>query len=372
MKPSKSIILILVLSLLTSTIVFIGCGKKEEDVIKIGAVLPLTGKSAQYGNWIKQAMDLGVEEINNKGGINGKNIIIIYEDDQANPKIASSVMEKLVNIEKVPVVIGSWASASVLAQAPIAERNKVVLIGIALSPKIKDAGDYVFRIQPDAKFYIEPLIPLVFDSLKIKKAAILYVNNEFGVDQATFFREKYTNLGGKIVFEDNFMQGSSDFRNILSKIKQYSPEAIFIPCYTEIGFILKQSKEIGIKAQFIASVPFENPQNLEIAGSTAEGVIYPYHYVYDALVSEGEKFVENYKKKYSVEPEGFAILGYETVKIIAEKLNTCGADPNCIKNELYKTKDFPGLTGPISFDSYGEVNMPIFIKTVRNGKFVKY
>jgi len=365
-------VVILIINIVSSFIVFNGCDKKQESVIKIGAVLPLTGKSAQYGNWIKNAIDLGVGEVNSSGGINGYQLKVIYEDDQANPKIASNVMEKLVNIEKVPVVIGSWASAAVLAQAPIAERNKIILMGIALSPKIKDAGDFIFRIQPDAKFYLKPILPLIFDSLKLKTAAILYINNEFGVDQADYFKKKYQELGGKIVFEDNFVQGVSDFRNVLTKMKRFKPEAVFVPCYTEVGFVLKQARELNIKTQFVASVPFENPQNLEIAGETAEGVIYPYHYIDGELTDKGKLFVEKYTEQYSEPPEGFAILGYEAIKIIAEKLKSCGTDTDCIKNELYKTKNFQGLTGPIGFDSYGEVNMPIFIKTVKNGNFVKY
>jgi branched-chain amino acid transport system substrate-binding protein len=149
-----SISLVVLCTLALVTLLFTpGCSKKSEpNEIKIGAILPLTGTSAQYGKWIQEALELGKEEINSKGGINGKSLVIVYEDDQADPKIAANAMQKLITLDKVPLVYGSWASSCVLAQAPIAESTKIVLIGEAISPKIRDAGDYTFRMQPDVLY----------------------------------------------------------------------------------------------------------------------------------------------------------------------------------------------------------------------------
>lgn len=370
MKTSIRTLLIVLIALVAS--VPFACTQKDKNVVTIGAILPLTGNSAQYGNWIKESLQLGLEEINAHGGINGKQLEIIYEDDQANPKLAATAMEKLSQIDKVPLVFGSWVSSCVLAQAPIAERNKVVVMAEAISPQIRDAGDYIFRIQPDAKYYLEAIIPFLHDSLKIRTIAVLYVNNDFGNDQAKFFRSEWEKLGGSIVYEEGFPQGESDFKDILAKVRKSDPEAIFAPCYTEIGFLLKQAKEIRINKQFIASVPFENPANLNVAGVAAEGVIYAYHFASSALNSQGQMFEQKYTDKYGRAPEGFAVLAYDGIRIIAERLKKCGADPKCIKDELYMVKDFPGITGAISFDEYGEVKMPIVIKTVRNGQFIRF
>ncbi len=163
----------------------------QDGIVRIGAVLPLTGPSARYGKWIQEGLDLAVENINASGGINGRRLAIIYEDDQAQPVNAASAMQKLVNVDRVPVVFGSWASSAVLAQAPIAERSKTVLMAEAISPKIRDAGDFVFRIQPDARYYLKTLVPFVFDEVGARTASILFVNNDFGVDQADVFKGEF-------------------------------------------------------------------------------------------------------------------------------------------------------------------------------------
>jgi len=346
--------------------------KKEPKEIKIGAILPLTGPSAQYGIWIQEALELGKDEINSKGGINGKRLKIIYEDDQANPQKAADAMQKLVTVDKVPIVYGSWASSCVLAQAPIAEKFKTVVIAEAISPKIRDAGDYVFRMQPDARYYIRQLVPFVYNRMKIRKLSILYINNDFGEDQAKVFAEEFTKLGGQVLSIDKFEQGATDFKTELIKIKKRNPEAIFVPGYTEVAIILRQARELGMKQQFFSSVPFENPDILKAAGEAAEGVIYPHHFDPEAENELTKAYQEAYKKRYGRPSEGFAALAYDGLMIIADVLRKVGPEATKIKDELYKIKDFPGVTGPTTFDDHGDVIKPIVIKTVKNGRFVKY
>jgi len=346
--------------------------KKGPESFKIGAVLPLTGSSARYGKWIQEALDLGKEEINSAEGIKGKKLEIIYEDDQANPTAAANAMRKLIDSDKVPVVFGSWASSAVLAQAPIAEQTHTVLMGEAISPKIRDAGDYVFRIQPDARYYLRKFIPFIYKDLNLRKISILHVNNDFGADQADVFKKEFESLGGKILSDDSFEQGATDFKTELSKIKVKSPEAIFCPAYTEIAIILKQAKELGLSCQFLASVPFENPDILKAARNAAEGVIYPHHFDPDSSDSLVQEYQKKYLDKYGRKSEGFAALAYDGIRIIAQALKDCGNNPPCIKDYLYKLRDFPGVTGPTTFDDHGDVVKQILIKTVRNSVFEKY
>ncbi|MCX5638853.1 MAG: ABC transporter substrate-binding protein, partial [Planctomycetota bacterium] len=240
--------------------------KEELKEIKIGAILPLTGNNARYGIWIQEALELAKDDINSEGGINGKKLKIIYEDDQADPKLAANAMQKLATVDRVPVVFGSWASSSVLSQAPIAEKTHTVLMGEAISPKIRDAGDYVFRIQPDARYYIRELVPFMCNKTEVRKISIFYVNNDFGSDQAKVFETEFKEAGGQVLSVDAFEQGATDFKTELIKIQSKAPEAIFCPAYAEIAIILKQARELGMKQQFFASVPFENPDILKAAG----------------------------------------------------------------------------------------------------------
>ncbi len=358
-------------------VLFLSCGKKKEEVkkeevIKIGAILPLSGDNAQYGIWIKEGLDLKTDLINDGGGINGKKLEILYEDDQAKAPQAANAMQKLANVDKVPIVFGSWASSAALAEAPIAEASKVVVMAVAISPKIRDAGDYIFRIQPDARYYIKALVPFIIDSLKLKTACVLYVNNDFGVDQKDVFKTEFEKLGGTVLSTEEFKQGGTDFRTQLLKMKAKKPTCIFIPAYVEAGYILKQAKEMGINTQFIGSIPFENPDILEIAGDAAEGVIFPHHFDQGSLDTLVMQYQKAYFEKYARNSEGFAALAYDGLTAIVEVIKKCGATGSCIKDELYKIKDLPGVTGTTTFDDHGDVVKPILIKVVKDGAFKRY
>lgn len=337
--------------------------------VTIGAVLPLSGTSAQYGKWIREGLELGREEINSNGGIDGKRLEIIYEDDAASPKEAASAMQKLVRIDKVPLVFGSWASSCVLAQAPIAESSHTVLMAEAISPKIRDAGEYVYRIQPDARYYLRELVPFLFTGLRLRTICILYVNNDFGLDQADVFEAEFTRLGGKVLSKEGYSGEATDFRTSLLKIKERNPQAVFVPGYEELGIILKQAREIGLTQQFIGSVPAENPDILQTAGKAAEGLIYPHHFDPDSSDELVRKYQENYKKHYGRPSEGFAALAYDGIRVIAHAIELGGDSPDGIRKVLDSVQAIPGVTGPTTFDDHGDVLKPIIIKAVHNGRF---
>ena len=375
MKKVKIALFFLFIFSLLSSLLLVGCKKneqkkeKEEKVIKIGVILPLTGGAGKYGQYIKQSLELGMEEINEKGGINGKKLHIIYEDDQANPKLAVNAMKKLTEVNKVPLVYGSWASSCVLAEAPIAESSKVVILAEAQSPKIRDAGDFIFRIQPDSRYYLKFLVPFVFNNLHLRRLAIVFVNNDYGVDQSEVFKTAFEKLGGKIIWMEGFDQGQTDFRNILEKLKVLPIEGVFIPAYKEAGYFLKQAAEMKIKnLKIIGSSPMENPEIIKIAGKAADGVIYPYHFDPESNDPKIKSFIEKYKNKFGEEPEGYAALAYDAIYIISKALQRCERNSICIKDYLYTMK-FDGVTGHTEFDDHGDVIKPIYIRTIKNGTF---
>jgi len=350
-----------------------GCSREaEKDVVNIGAVLPLSGKAAQYGTWIQEGLELGRDEINAAGGINGKRLEIIYEDDMANPKSAASAMQKLVNIDKVPVVYGSWASSCVLAQAPIAQQSGTVLVGEAISPKIRNAGDYVFRMQPDARYYLRQLVPFIYKEIGSRTVSILYVNNDFGEDQAKVFTEEFVKLGGRVLSSESYSQEISDFRAQLLKIKGESPNAVFVPGYSELGLVLKQAREMGLHMQFVGSIPSENPDVIKTAGAAAENLIYPHHFNPESTDERVSYYQQIYQDRYGRSSEGFAALAYDGIRAIAKVMTEQGESSENIKAGLYGLVDFPGVTGTTTFDDHGDVIKPIVIKTVNGGQFEVY
>lgn len=372
MSKKISIVLAVLLILGLAVALLYRRDRKRNAQISIGAILPLTGSSARYGGWIREGLDLAVGQINQNGGINGQPLAIIYEDDQAQPSTAASAMQKLVNIDKVPCVFGSWASSSVLAQAPIAEKSKTVLMAEAISPQIREAGDYVFRIQPDARFYLKALVPFVRNDLHAQTASILYVNNDFGVDQAAVFKTEFERLGGKVVSQETYLPTATDFRAQLTKILSGKPDILFAPAYAELGTILKQAHELVLTCKFVGSVPTENPDLIKIAGPSAEGIIYPSHFDSDSSDPVTQAFQKAYSTKYGRPAEGFAALAYDGLNILAEGLKRCGTKSNCLRDYLYSVRGYRGVTGTTSFDDKGDVVKPVIIKTVKNGKFVPY
>ena len=362
-------ILLFVLPLLLPSLP--GCSKKtpETKEIKIGAILPLTGDNAKYGIWIQEGLNLCVDQVNSTGGIQGKRLAIIYEDDQTEPQKAVAAMRKLAQVDKVPVVFGSWASSCVLAQAPIAEKNHTVVMAQAISPKIRFAGDYVFRCIPDANHSLSTLVPFAIKK-GVRKAASIYVNNDYGKDQAEVFKNKIVASGGEIVFEEGYDSEITDFRTILSKVRGLTIDAVYLPGYTEVGLILRQMKELGIHCQVYSSDPFENEEILRIAGDAAEGVFYPSFFVAAESTAEVRRFIDTYKSRYGRDPESNAALAYNGLKIILEAIRKGGVEPKAIKESLYQFKNYQATLGTITIDSYGDMTLPVYIKAVQNGVFI--
>lgn len=347
------------------------CGHTEARVLTLGAVLPLSGDNAKYGQWIREGLELYKDELNAHEGVNGARVEIQYEDDQATPRAATSAITKLITLHKVPLVYGSWASSCVLAEAPIAERSHTLVMAQAISPKIRDAGDYIFRGIPDATHSLATLVPFAYGNGR-RRIAILYVNNDYGVDQASVFATKFTDLGGQIVFREGYNSDAKNFLPILTKLKAIDFDAVYLPGYTEVAYILKQARELNIQSQFYSSDPFENDDILQIAKDAAEGVFYPFFYIHGRGSSKVGHFEELYKSRYGRYPEGSAALAYNALDVVIAAFRR--ADTNTevdrIKAELYRIKGYPGVLGDISIDDHGDMQLQVYIKTVKNGHFV--
>lgn len=362
----------LILGLVIS-IGMVGCAKKEKE-IKVGAILPLTGDGAKYGTASQKSIELALEEINGAGGIKGRKIRVNYEDSQGLPRIGVSAIQKLITTDKVPAVIGGLFSSVTLAIAPVAEQNKVVILSPTSSaPQITDAGDYVFRNCASDIFEGAIMGTFAFDELGFKQVAILYINNDYGVGIRDVFKKGFTAKGGIVILEETFDQGTTDFRTQLAKIKGSNAQAIYIVGYKELGQLLKQAKEIGITSQFLSTVMFEDPEIIKNAGGAAEGVIYSTR-AYDPESKEGATydFVSRFEEKYNETPDIFAALSYDAMKILALAIKQEGFASDEIRNALYGIKHYPGLVGDTSFDENGDVIQPAVIKTVKDGRFIKF
>jgi len=355
----------------------LGCSKKEPEAkeIQIGWIGPLTGDLGYYGLMIKKASDLAAEEINSDGGINGYRLKIIYHDDVLDPKKGVSSFLKLVTMNKVPLVIQAAGSSVMLAEAPLAERHKVVLISPTCSnPKIKFAGDYVFRTWPSDNYQGVSLAEFVFSNMKKSKIAVLYLNNDYGIGVKEEFIKRFKTLGGEICASEGFEESASDFRSQLTKIIAAEPEAIFLSShYKEGALLIKQAKELGIKVQTVASDACYAPEFLSLSGGASEGCIVSNLYWNPSSKDPVVKsFVEKFREKYGQAPEVYGAAGYDCIKVVAFAMKKGGATSDEIKKALYQMRGYKGVTGEITFDNYGEIakNYDLFI--VKNGEFEPY
>ncbi len=355
--------LILILAVL-SLMFIIACGNKEN--IKIGFIGPLTGDVAIIGNAAKVATELAVEEINQEGGINGRMIEVIFEDGKCGPKDSAVGANKLVNIDKVSVIVGGGCSSETLAAAPIAEESRVPLISYCSSnPKITEAGDYIFRVYPSDTFQGKVAAEIAFKDLGSKKAAILYCLSDYCMGIKDVFKK---NFGGEIVAEEGYEQSSRDLRTQIAKIKDANPDLIYFSGYTEATIVgLKQIKELGIDVPLLGGDSWDDPKTWESVGEAGEGARY-----LTAYSPENDAFkIKIIGRTGSNEIPVCGPQSYDIVYLVANILKKVGTEGEKIKDELYKIKDYNGVSGVITIDKNGDLEGGSYItKIVKNGKAI--
>lgn len=342
--------------------------------IKIGAIFPITGPLATFGISCANGAKMAVEEINVRGGVLGSKIELLIEDDQYKAEEAANAAKKLIERDKVVALIGEVTSSVTLVVAPIAQQSKIVLLTpTATNPKVTQVGDYIFRACFIDDFQGEVMANFVYKTLKLKTAAILTaVTSDYSKGLAQFFKQKYTALGGKIVAEESYSEGDTDFRAQLTKIKAAKPDFVYLPgYYADIGPILLQARELGITVPFGGGDGWDSPVLLQTAGKAAEGCFFSNHYSPDSKDLVVQTFVKNYQKKYGATPDALAALAYDAAKLLVDAIKRAGStDSAKIRDALASTKGFRGVTGVITFDANRNPVKSAVIIEIKGGKQV--
>ncbi|MCH8011999.1 MAG: penicillin-binding protein activator [Candidatus Marinimicrobia bacterium] len=344
--------------------------ENEKEVIKIGAILPLSGDVAVYGKSLQNGMNLALEVFREENP-EYKDILIIYEDSKAEPKLAVSAFQKLSSIDNCKIILGGFSSSEVLSMAPIAEKNKVVLISpTASSPSITSAGDYIFRTTPSDNFDGEIMAKFAYYELSLKDVALLYVNNDYGLGISKVFMNKFENYGGKIAIQKSFESDTKDFKTILISIKEKNPDGLYIIATSELGNLLKQKTELGLTTKTFTVGLVENHKVVEVAGKGADSVFYSYpSFQVNSSNNVVKEFVSDYKNKYGNNPDVLGAYGYDLVGITLMALKDNSESSEKIKTALYNIIDYQGVTGKTSFDKNGDVSKTAGIKIILDGKF---
>lgn len=372
MKANGARTLLLILLLLLSLNIWSCDGRKDE--VNVGVISELTGPIASFGKRASNGIQLAADVINEGGGINGRKVRLIVEDDRSNPQGAATSMKKLVEVDRVPVVVGMVGSSMGMSAAPIANENRAVLIACGVStPAYSTPDDYTFRIRGSARFEVGAMASLAYREYGVRKIGILHVQNDYGISYKDVFEQEFKSLSGDVAAVEAYPSGASDLRTQLTKINSAKVEAVYlIGQGPENGYALRQAKELGIKARFFATVGMEVPEALKIAGDAAEDVIYTTTGFdpnsADPLVHD---FNDRYKRKYGEESDLFAAEGYDALRIAALALSKVPNKADDIRQFLYGLKDYEGVTGRITFDKNGDPEKKkIFLKTIKNQKYV--
>lgn len=326
-----------------------------QDIV-VGEFASLTGSEATFGINSANGIELARQEINNSGGVLGRKIKIIVEDDQSKPGQPSSAVKKLIASDKSIAILGEIASSRSLEAAPICQEAKVPMISPgSTNPRVTEVGDFIFRVCFIDPFQGTVMAKFALDTLHVKKVAILTdVKNDYSVGLTKYFKEYFTAHGGQIVSERSFSGGGTDkdFRAQLTAIKTTQPEAIFVPgYYTEAGLIAKQARSLGLKVPLLGGDGWDSPKLFEIGGSAIDGSYFSTHFSTQDKNPKVQDFVKKYQQQFKMMPDGMAPLGYDAMMILAETIKTAGStDGTKIRDALTKVKDFDGVTGKITIN----------------------
>jgi len=330
------------------------------ETVKVGVLLPLTGSQAKFGEIEKRSFEMAAEEINAKGGVNGKKIELLFEDDTGKPDVGRSGMEKLISREKVPVITGGYSSSVTAAAAPVAQRFQVpFVICTGSADDITEKGyDYIFRINQFASEYPNAVESFLKEVAKdVKTVALLYENSAFGQSSSKSFEEDAKRLGLKIVVKEGYQAGAIDFKPILTKVKAANPDMIYMVSYVmDASLLMRQSKELRINPKMFVGggAGFTLPEFAKSAGDAANGVFSATLWIETLPFPGAKAYFDKFKKKYGSETEYHGAEAYAAMYVVADALGRAKSiTPKDVREALTKT-DMKTAFGPVKFISYGK------------------
>lgn len=348
-----------------------GIAKAQEE-FKYGAVMPVTGPIPHHGEYFIRGSQLALEDLGKTGWIDGKKIRICLEDGKNDPKLSLAAMNKLISIDKVPIV-ETVGSPVMLALGPVAQTNGVILMNAAAqNPLVRKLGSYIFSLVPLADQVQAKTVEHAVNVLKAKTVAITHVNNEYGRGVAETFKKLFEDQGGKIVMIEIFAIGETDYTTPLTKLKFANVDLIFFVGHeNEFGYIVKKAKQMGVKTGFLAAPGILSPLTLQIAGDAAEG-LQAGDYLFDPVFgSERMKaFAQRHKDRFGVLPSIYAANSYDSITIYATALRKGLRTPAQIRDYYHTLKGFDGVAQPITFDKDGITMQGPVVREVRGGKAV--
>lgn len=360
------------LILIGSLLLTLACNPSGgSDNVRVGVFMSLTGSTANFGISSVNGIKLAADEVNAAGGINGKQIELMVQDDRSDANEAATIVTKFVTQDQVHAILGEVASSRSIAAAPIAQNAKIpMLTPSSTNPEVTRKGDYIFR-----SCFIDPvqgaaIAQFAAKSLGAKNAAIMVDRkNDYSTGLEKVIKETFEKMGGKIVATQSYQEGDQDFNAQLTSLKGSNPEVIFVPgYYNDVGLIAKQAREKGITVPLVGGDGWDSVQLYAIGGSALNGSYFTNHYSPYDTDPKVQKFVNDYKSRYGTVPDALAATAYDAARIMFDAIKRSkslnGAD---IRDALATTKDYPGVTGTVTFNENRDAVKPIVMIEIKDG-----
>jgi len=380
-KTLKLRSLVLPVVILSLALAF-SCARKPQDgekpnrsTIKIGYFGDLSGPTFNFGRSAINGVLLAAAEINQLGGINGRQIDVVIDDDKGSPEEAARLTAKLIDQDKVVAIIGGGTSGNNRAAAPKAFASHIPLIApSSTDPAVTQAGDYIFRTCFVDSFQGEVMATFATNTLKAKKAAILFdFNSPYGRGLTDFFEISFAKLGGQIVSKQSYTQGDADFKGQLSSIKAAEPDVIYIPgYYGDVAVIAKQARALGLVQPLLGGDGWDAPELWQLGGDALNNSYISTHYSVDNPSPVIQSFVHEYKQRYgNLVPDAHAALAYDATRLLFDAIKRAGTtDGASVRDALAQTTNFAGVTGVINIDADRNAVKPAVVLKLQDASFI--
>jgi branched-chain amino acid transport system substrate-binding protein len=358
------------------------CSRPGEDnttpdrtTIKIGYFGDLTGPTFNFGQSAINGVLMAASEINQAGGINGRKIDVVIDDDKGSPEEAARLTAKLIDQDKVVAIIAGGTSGNSRAAAPKAQASHIPFISpSSTDPAVTQTGNYIFRACFVDTFQGEVMATFAINTLKAKKAAIMTdFNSPYSKGLTDYFKLSFGKLGGTIVSEQTYTQGDADFKGQLSTIRSAEPDVIYMPgYYGDVALIVKQARMIGLTQPLLGADGWDAPELWQLGGDALNGAYISTHYSVDDPSPTIEQFVAQYKQRYgNLLPDAHAALAYDAARILFDAIARTGStEGDKLRDALAQTKDFAGVTGVISMDADRNAVKPAVVLKLEDLKFI--
>ncbi|HEX7312404.1 MAG TPA: ABC transporter substrate-binding protein [Pyrinomonadaceae bacterium] len=350
-----------------------GCRRQDARVVetpppervRVGAFMSLSGDTAQYGLSALNGIRMAVEEANAAGGVRGMRIDLIVRDTRSDAVETSLVVERLAREERVHALIGEVVSSRSLAAARVAQREQVpMLTPSATSPELTAVGDYVFRSCYTDTFQGVALARFATERLGALQAALIVDRDQrYSVELARLFREDFERRGGKVVAEQEYPDGESDFSVQLAEVGAARPDVIFIPgYYMEVGLLARQARALGINVPLVGGDGWDSPRLVQIGGQSISGGYFTTHFSAEDPDPQVQRFVADYRRLFGMPPDSFSATAYDAARIMLAAIERAPTlERAAVRDALAATTNFPGVTGAVTFNPERNAVKPIVV-----------